>query len=413
MRKNDFYDVIIIGAGAAGLSCGLTLAKAGKNTLILEAQNQSARKILASGNGRCNATNINAAPQHYFGDKKLLESFFKKFAFNDCLHFLEEQGIILKEEDNGRYFPITNKATAVANALLMGAQESGCKILNNKKVTQIKKEEGLFTLTAESGESFKAQNVVLACGSPAYPQLSGSESGYNLAQKMGHNLVTPIQALCMINLQKNPLTKLQGIKTDARLTVLINGKKEQVEDGEIMFTAYGLTGIPALNISRTVNKNLDKNVEISINLLTGFTKSQLKKIINQRISNFKDRKLKDFFTGMLHESVAEVFLETLDIPKTFVAGYMKEDIKEKIITTLQDWRFTPGAAKTWNDAFCAAGGINTNEINPQTFESNLVKGLFIIGEILDIDGRSGGYNLHFAFGCGQICAKAIAATGEK
>lgn len=407
----NFYDVIIIGGGAAGIACALRLSEKGIKTAVLEAKKQPLKKVIASGNGRCNATNKNASALKYFGDKKFLDTFFDKFPPQQCLSFLEQQGVLLKEEDNGRYFPITGKSSAVTNSLLFAAQENNTEIFTEKKVIKISKENNFVIETLE-GEVFNAKKVVLACGSNAAPQLSGDDSGYTLAKQAGHTVTTLSPSLTMLNLKDNPLSKLQGIRTNAALAVCNQNQNIFSSSGEIMFTSYGLSGIPALNISRVLNANSGKNMEISINLFPEITANDLKKIIDARIKKFKERKLKDFFTGILHETIVEVFLEDLKIPKTFVAQYTKPDVWEKIISNLQNWRFKPGAAKDWKDAVCTAGGVSTQEINPNTFESNKTKGLYIIGELLDIDGQSGGYNLHFAFGCANICADAIISLEE-
>ena len=390
------YEIIIVGAGAAGLACAAKLK--GRNFALLEAQDMCARKVLASGNGRCNVTNKNLSPEFYGGDKKIVEGVLARFGLAECIKFFGTLGVMLREEDGGRYFPVTGKATAVAGAL-----EAACagRIIYGARIIKIEKKD-LFCLTAADGKIFTAEKVVLACGSPAYPQLGGNPSGYELAQMLGHKIVAPFPSLTGINLRNAPLKKMRGVRAQAAIT--FGG---QTERGEIMFTAAGISGMPAQNLSRAVNKTLPARAEISINFFPEFTTAEFKKIMSKRRENFGERKLADFFTGMLHEDIAAAILENLKIAPTVLADRMKAEDFNRLTTALQNWILEAGPARDWRDSFCAAGGVDGEEIDARTLQSKKCPGLYIIGETLDADGKSGGYNLHFAFGGGYLAAEEI------
>ncbi|MDR0291751.1 MAG: aminoacetone oxidase family FAD-binding enzyme [Elusimicrobium sp.] len=390
------HEIIIVGAGAAGLACAAKLK--GRNFALLEAQAVCGRKVLASGNGRCNVTNKNLSPKFYGGNKKIVESVLARFGTTECIKFFETLGVMLREEEGGRYFPVTGKAAAVAGAL---AAASAGHIVYGARIIKIEKKD-LFELTAADNRIFTAEKIVLACGSPAYPQLGANPSGYELAEMLGHKIITPRPSLTGINLKNAPLKKMQGVRAQASIS--FDG---QTETGEIMFTAAGISGLPAQNLSRAVNKTLPARVEISINFFPQFSAAAFKKIMLKRRENFGERKLADFFTGILHEDITAALLENLKLAPAILAGRMKIEEFDRLAAAPQNWVFEAGPARDWQDSFCAAGGVDGAEIYPQTFESKKCRGLYIIGETADADGKSGGYNLHFAFGSGYLAAEDI------
>ena len=271
---SPLYDVIIIGAGASGLVCALECARARRKTLVLEKEPQPARKILASGNGRCNLTNAYVAPAYYHAPAELIAKTLDKFSFRHCLDYFSRLGVLTTEEELGRVFP------------------SG----------------KTFTVTTADGRSFQAKKLVLACGSCAYPQIGGTQSGYELARALGHTLITPRPALSALCIKETSLARLTGVRCQVRLEARQNDTRLDQAEGEVLFTHYGLNGPAALNISSAVSRALTKgNVALTMNFFPQLPNPQA--FLEQRLKAYATRRPKDFLAGILHESVSNLLID--------------------------------------------------------------------------------------------------------
>ncbi len=399
--STEMYDVAIVGAGASGLLCAAECARAGLHTLILEKDILPARKILVSGNGRCNLTNRHVSPACYHADSKLIESALMHFSFTACQHYFEDLGVLLTEQELGRIFPASGKATAVADALKAALKEAGAELACGQEVTQIKRTKTDFTLTTRQGHTVRAKNVVLACGSCAYPQVTGTNAGYELAKMLGHTIIPPLPVLSGLCLKEAALTRLSGIKCQVKTTA--HTEPSEHAEGELIFTNYGINGPAALNISQAVSRALANGpVPVDINFLPQLTNPQ--EFLQARLQKFSARKPKEFFAGLIHESVANLLIDFTGLRKQIPVG---QQPMERAFQTLTAWPITVTAMRPWKEAMAAAGGVKTREINYNTFESLLCPGLYITGELLDVDGKSGGFNLHFAWASGFTAAQAI------
>lgn len=405
MNSLPIYDVIIVGAGASGLLCALECARRGKKVLVLEKDPQPGRKILVSGNGRCNITNRFVSAADYHGPQELLEQTLKAFSFEACKNYFEQLGIPLREEENGRFFPATGKSTSVLEPLKLALQEAGAQLLTGQEAARIKTGNG-FTVQTKQGGCYKSKRLVLACGSCAYPQLSGTQSGYQLAKSLGHSIVTPTQTLCALTLKEKAVSRLQGIRVQAALTAR---RQEQIfaqTQGEVLFTNYGVSGPAALNISGEVTRQLAKGpVQLDINFFADM--KDFPAAMTARKNTFGRRRAKDFFAGLLHENIANLLIDFAGIRKNIPVREWTPNTWQNVLHTLQKWTFNVTAARPWQEAMAASGGVNTSEINYNTFESLKCPGLFITGELLDVDGRSGGFNLHFAWSSGFTAARKL------
>ncbi len=395
------YDVAIVGAGASGLLCAVECARGGKRTLLLEKDALPARKILVSGNGRCNLTNRHVSPACYHADPKLIESTLAHFSFTACKNYFEALGVLLTEQELGRIFPASGKATAVADALKAALKEAGAELICGQEVANIKQTKNEFILSTKQGHTVRAQNVVLACGSCAYPQVTGTNAGYELAKMLGHTIIPPLPVLSGLCLKEAALARLSGIKCQVKTTA--HTTPSEHAEGELIFTNYGINGPAALNISQAVSRALKNGpVHVEINFLPQLTNPAA--FLQTRLQKFSARKPKEFFAGLIHESLANLLIDFTGLRKQIPVG---EQNLQRTFQTLCAWPVTVTALRPWKEAMVAAGGVKTREINYNTFESLLCPGLYITGELLDVDGKSGGFNLHFAWASGFTAAQAI------
>lgn len=396
-------DVIIIGAGASGMACAVTCARGGKKVILLEKEIVAGRKILVTGNGRCNFTNESAGPSKYFGDSGFIKTALENFTYKDCLSFFDSLGMLYRSED-GRLFPVTGKASSVADCLVNALNKSGADIKFKAEVTKITKTGDLFKVFTVDGQTFTAANIVLACGSMAYPQVGATEAGYNLAKSFGHTIAEPKPALCALNLREKAVARLAGLKVQADVSLQDNsGKIIDNEEGEIIFGAKGVSGNNILSISR----NAYAGAKIVVDFFPQFSGEEFSAFISKRRADMADFKIKDFFAGILADNASNLLIDFLGIRKNSPVADIKADIFDRIIKTLKGWPFTVESLRPWKEATAARGGVSVKEIEPLTFMSKKTKGLFVTGELLDIDGRCGGYNLHFAWASGVLSALAI------
>ena len=402
--SQEISDILIIGAGASALACAAELApvaqKQNKKIILLEAQKICARKILVSGNGRCNFTNAAAAPNTYYGDKTFITEILTQFTPSDCLKFFDKLGLKYISE-NGRYFPLAGKASAVKECFLNWLENYGVQILENQTATQIKRQNNLWKVKTQD-TVFTTKYLVLACGSKAYPQISGTDMGYTLARQAGHKIKTPTPALFGFDLmEKKALIRIAGIKMQARVW-LENFPNNQQTD-EILFTTRGVNGNNILTLSRQAQAGS----KIFIDFLPQFTADDLHNYLTERANKFPNLKTKALLSGLLPDSLINLLIDFSHLRKNNKLLDLTPSNFAKIEETLKAWPFTVACIRPFEEAYSAAGGVLTSEIDAKTLRSKCAENLFIIGEILDVDAFCGGFSLHFAFATGTIAAKNI------
>lgn len=393
--------VAVVGGGASGLLCAILCARKNLHVELFEQNSKCAKKILVSGNGRCNITNRNLNPNDFFGDNpSFVEPALKEFGFNEFEKFCQSIGLILDVKEDGRAYPLSNEAKSVASLLVHHAKNLGVIIHTDKKITDIKE---LFN---------NYDSLVIATGSEAASHLGGNRDGMDFAEQFGHNIIPTYPSLVQLHLGSPMAKKMSGAKLNGEVTLLINNKKDSSCSGDILFTNYGVSGFAILDISQRASVALTEyaKVDISINLLPCFNSQKLSSHINKIASEHPDFTILDILSGLLPIKIAQGVLDDIDIP----ASTCKEDITtklgKKIANAVLNWRFEVSDTHGFRHAEVSGGGVDTTEVDPKTMESLKQKGLYFCGEVLDIVGRRGGYNFAFAWASAYAAAKDITKT---
>lgn len=397
----------VIGAGASGLIASYFASEHCKVTLF-EKQKKIGRKILVTGNGRCNISNRNIDKNRYHGhNPDFTETVFKKFGLAETEKFFNTIGIPFVEENDNKLFPASLQASIVTRAFEYELTKRNINFQLHRKIERIIPDKNRFRLITAGQEEEIFDSVILACGSPAFPAAGASRSGYELAEGLGHKIFEPFPAILPINIPVKSLHTLQGIKWDCGVKVFYKEKCSASSCDELLFTAYGISGPAALKVSRSVNELIlsGRTPDISLDFFPSLNIADLRSILDLLFID-KNKKLSFALLGILKERMPEVILSLSGIDYEKRCGSLSDSDKNRILSILKDFRITPGKPRGFDEAVVAAGGVSVTEINSDTMESKIVKNIFITGELLDIDGDSGGFNLQFAWSTGAIAGLA-------
>lgn len=400
--------VAIIGGGASGLIAACFAAVGGNSVVIYEKQKKIGRKVLVSGNGRCNISNRNISVDNYHGKNvRFVHNIFAHFGIEETINFFSSIGLPLVEEKNGKLFPASLQSSTVIRLFEYELSRKKVDIRTHRKIERIVKSGKEFKLVTAGHEEDLFDSVILAAGSCAYPPAGGSRDGYDLAGQMKHTVREPFPAILPITIPLKIIHRLQGIKWDCAVSVVHDGSVTARSEGELLFTAYGISGPATLDISRTVNEAVIMRGEpsIVIDLYPSYPEKDLEDLLESLWADTA-KPVSLSLVGIMKTPMPEILLKIAGIDPGKKAGDLGRDEKKKLVSTLKALSLEPGKPRGFNEAVVAAGGVDVDEINPSTMESRLVPGLFITGELLDIDGDSGGYNLQFAWSTGAIAGMA-------
>jgi len=410
------YDVIIIGAGAAGILASISAAKNGAEVLLLEKMNREARKMLISGKGRCNITNTAYKSDFYkkiHPKPKFLKHAFGDFFSKDILNLLEEKGLKTKEERGGRVFPESDKAADVVYTLLKIVKENNIKIQKNTKVDEIiiesAKVKGVKVNINGKNEIINAQNVIICTGGKSYPATGSTGDGYFLAEKVGHTITSLRPALVPVKTEGDIAEKLQGLSLkNSNVSVWIDNKKVRSEFGEMMFAHYGLTGPVILTLSKIAVDAFDqnKNVQISIDLKPALDEQKLDNRLQRELNDNGKKQIRNVLKNLLPSKLIPVVLQLTKIDPYKECNQVSGKERKKIRLLLKDFRFKISGHRSYKEAIVTAGGIDTSEIDSKTMMSKIIKNLFFAGEVIDLDAETGGYNFQIAFSTGWLAGKS-------
>ncbi len=403
--------VLIVGGGASGLMAAISAARAGASVTIMEQHKQVGKKILVTGNGRCNLTNVNQEKSNYRGGvPNFAAQVLQQFGMHDTLRFFTELGIFTKNR-NGYLYPYSDQASAVVEALRMEAEHRKVKLALNTEILDIEKKEDKFLVKTE-GWTYEGDTLILAAGSCAAPQTGSDGSGYGLAKRLGHRIVKPLPALVQLRSKDKVFEKLAGLRMDAEVTIVADEEMAARDKGEIQFTNYGLSGIPVFQVSRFAARALDEGEEVQavLDLMPVFAAKDFCMYLDRRIEQGAYKNAEQLLVGLFPKKMADCLLERAGIKKNTKAAELTQAQREALIIVCKEFTVDIYACNGFDQAQVCCGGVDTSEVDAKTLESIYVPGLYFAGEILDVDGACGGYNLQWAWSSGYVAGRY--AAGE-
>ncbi len=405
-------EVLVIGGGPAGLIAAGRAAEVGCKVIILEKMRQPGLKLLITGKGRCNITN-DASPsefiKHVYPNGRFLRNAFSAFYSKDILELLQKYNVEATLERGGRYFPASNSAADVLDALLRWVKNLKVEILCNQKVERLLVENEEIAGIKANGKVIQAKKVILATGGKSYPGTGSTGDGYELAKAVGHTVENVRPALVPLETGGDIAQKLQGLNLkNVKAVVWVNGKKAGEDFGEMIFTHFGLSGPIILTLSRIVVDELQKGnkVEISIDLKPALDEQKLDARLLRDLNEHGKKRVGNIFKNWLPSSMIPVFIELTGIDPDKECHQVSSKERKKIKYLLKNLQFTITKNRSFKEAIITAGGIPTIEISPKTMESKLVKGLYFVGELIDLDAETGGYNLQIAYSTGWLAGNS-------
>lgn len=400
--------VVVIGGGPAGIMAAGKAAELGNDVTLIEKNDRLGKKILISGKGRCNITNntdIEGLIENTPGNGNFLYSAFYTFSNTDLLQFLHKYGLETKVERGGRVFPVSDRAKDVVDTLAKYLRDNKVNLQLDSQVTEILTDSGAVKgVMLNNGRKYECSSVVLSTGGASYPGTGSTGDGFRIARKLGHEIIKLKPSLVPLVVTEKWIGELQGLSLKNVSATLINekGKKVYQDFGEMIFTHYGVSGPIILSSSRHILDYDFKGVSLVIDLKPALTEEKLDERIQRDFEKFSRKQFKNSLDELLPQKIIPVIIKLSDIsPDKFVNQITKEE-RRNLVRVLKNFKLTIVGARPIDEAIVTAGGISTNEINPSTMESKLIKGLFIAGEVIDVDAYTGGFNLTIAFSTGYL-----------
>lgn len=404
------YDLIIIGGGACGITASIMAKDLGINVALVEGTDRIGKKLLTTGNGRCNITNSKINYLRYHSDNDLFfKSTLDNFTLEDTINYFNTLGIYLTTLDEGKMYPMSLQASSVLDIFRMNLEDKSIAIHVNTKINSIKKDKS-FKIQAENGDIFTSEYVLLCTGGKSYTKTGSDGSGYNLAKTLGHSIISTSPGLVQLKLQYSKLKAISGVKFDGTASILVDGTLKREETGEILFTDYGISGPPILQLSRIASKGIQNNKSISlkVDMMDQFSKDDLINFLENHFALFSYRSISENLIGIIHKKLIPIILKEVGIEDIHEATYnISYDLRYKLYSLLKNWTFTVSGTNSFDNAQVTLGGVNTTEVDNVTLQSKLVPKLYFGGEILDVDGDCGGFNLQWAWSSANTAIKSI------
>lgn len=404
----------IVGAGASGLAAAIAAARAGAQVTVIEHMDKAGKKILSTGNGRCNLTNRRMEAECFrCGQKDFPMKVIERFGLEETLGFFEGLGILIKDR-NGYLYPYSDQASSVREVLLQEAERRRVQIHLSCHIERIEERPcGGFVLHTDQGR-LSEDALILAAGSKAAPSTGSDGSGYELARQLGHSIIKPLPALVQLRCQGNMYRQMAGVRTEAGVRLLVDGELAAEDRGELQLVDYGLSGIPIFQVSRFAARALDqrRRVTVRVDFMPAWEEREAFGLLKKRASLLGYKPVSDFFTGMLNPKLAQVLIKCSGVNPSLKAGELTGKQLGRILGQLKSYEAIVMSVNPFANAQVCCGGVDTRQVDPRTMQSRIKRGLYFAGEILDVDGICGGYNLQFAWSSGVTAGRSAARALE-
>ena len=405
--------VAVIGGGAAGMMAAITAAREGVKVSILEHKDRIGKKILSTGNGRCNFTNTYQTPACYRSDNRdFAWNIIQKFNVEKTISFFKELGIYPKDR-NGYLYPYSDQAAAILEVLQIEIAKLDICVMTEINVLDIQPVKRGIRVTTDK-KTITVDSVILACGSKAAPVTGSDGSGYQLAKLLGHRIVPVLPALVQLRCAEKFYKSISGVRVQGTVEIYADDISLASDTGEIQLTNYGISGIPVFQVSRYAAKALyqKQSVTAVLNFMPDMNKDEFLSFLQERITLCPHKTLEEFFTGIFPKKLCELWIRLSRLPKEMRVSDLSGEQLEKLVLLIQHLRTHITETNAFEQAQICCGGVDTTEINPDTLESNYVPGIYFAGELLDVDGICGGYNLQWAWSSGFVAGKEAAGNAS-
>jgi predicted Rossmann fold flavoprotein len=415
MNQNGVFDVLVIGGGPAGMMAAAKAGERGRRVLLLEKNPHVGKKLLITGGGRCNVTNNKPVPRDmlsmYKGGGKFLFSTFTQHGVSESITWFKERGVLLKEENEGRLFPITDSAKTICDVLAGELKAHGVTVKTKAVVKTIvhNKKDGGFTITLESGEIFNCQSCVIATGGTSRPETGSTGDAYAWLKKLGHTIVPNNFALVPLTLKNTWTKKLSGLTLPAiKLTLFADGKKLSVHNGKLLFTHVGITGPTVLNLSKMIGELLaHSSVTLMLDLFPNKDAGELKVFLRTLFTEHSNKKVKNVLTEIVPAGLVTELLSELSIDGSTVCHSLSTQARTSLAVLLKAVPLHVRGLLGADKAVVSSGGVALSEINFKTMESKIVPHIYVVGDMLNIDRPSGGYSLQLCWSTGYVAGSAV------
>lgn len=423
------HTLLIIGGGAAGLIAAITAKDFGIDVAIIEANDRIGKKLLTTGNGRCNITNESidslfdsnlnhhisnncCKARYHSNNEDFYKNILESFPVKNTVDFFFSLGLPLTTLEDGKMYPLSLQASSVLDIFKMSLEDRAIPLYMKHKVINVvpsKKGFKVLCRTEEGEDIHTCEKLMLCAGSKSAPNTGSDGSGYNIAKALGHKVIPTVPALVQLKLDYKNLKALAGIKFDGEVSISVNGIMKRSEFGEILFTDYGISGPPILQLSRIASYGVynKQAVSIKVDMLPNIKAEEMEVFLENHWAMFSHRSISDAFIGIINKKSIPILLKEACIDNIHKPCYeLQWKEKKMLYKLLKSWEFKVTDTNSFSNSQVTAGGIDTLEVNEVTLESKLVPNLYFAGEILDVDGDCGGYNLQWAWSSGYTAAKA-------